>query len=110
MSTVTYVTPVAGTTAPTTTEAFRVKSLVATVAMVAADTTAVITHNWGLTAAEAADLQPWIRYYFTASGTIAPIITFALTDTNSITITKLSVADQSGTLVVILERPFSKQL
>lgn len=96
-----------GTTAPTQAQSATVNAVVAQVSMADTDTTATVTHNFGLTAAQAAALQPYITHYIQSLGsnTTAPVFTFALTNTNVITVNKVSNTGTGGTLVVIVRRP-----
>lgn len=107
MSTVTYAYPVSGNTAPTAVQAFNSNMLTANVVMVDADTTAVLTHNWNLSTAQLANLWPTIQYYAGVAGTVVPILSFALTNSVSVTMTKVSASGSNGTYVVILMRPHS---
>ena len=102
---VTYQYPVIGTTAPTAIQASVVSSLTCQVSMGDTDTTGVIAHNWGLSAAQNTALQPWIvGPWLQTPGTAVPILSFALS-TNTVTITKVSATGSGGTYVVTLQRP-----
>ena len=103
-----YATPVSGTVAPTATQAVG-NSLTCQVGMADADTTATITHNWGLTAANNTALYPWINWYLSTAGTAIPILSFALS-TNTVTITKASAAGSGGTYNVVVQRPYSPNI
>lgn len=87
--TTTYSYPVAGTTAPTAAQSSAVNAVVSTVIATAdADTTATITHNFGLSASELSNGFPIVI--------ITPLLSNAITSgwyasavaTNSITLTK----------------------
>ena len=99
-----------GTTAPTTSQAQVVNSIIAQVFMADTDTTATITHNFQLTAAQLAALYPWICWYvaqFTSSNVqVQPLLSFAL-GTNTVTITKASATSSGGTYNVIVQRPWT---
>ena len=97
-----------GTVAPTTAQVATVNAVVASVAFADADTIATFTHNFGLTAAQAACLQPYLQWYNdgTSLGTVAPFFTFTRT-TNVITINKTSVVGSNCTIIVIVRRPMS---
>lgn len=101
---VTYQYPVIGTTAPTAIQASVVSSLACQVSMGDTDTTGVITHNWGLSAAQNTALQPWLSVWLQTPGTLVPILSFALS-TNTVSITKVSATGSGGTYVVTLQRP-----
>ncbi len=73
-----------------------------------ADTTAVITHNWQLTTAQLNNLWPTIQWYLAVAGTANPILSFALTNSIAVTMTKNSSVGTGGTYTVILMRPFSE--
>lgn len=108
MSTVVYAYPVSGATAPTQLQALNCNMLTATVQFSDADTTATITHNWKLTAAQLANLWPVVASYISTAGTLAVNYTFALTDSSTVTVAKASTATGAGsTLTVNLQRPHS---
>jgi hypothetical protein len=72
------------------------------------DTIATITHNWQLSTAQLANLWPTIKSYLnTNGGTLLPILTWALTNSVAVTITKVSATGSGGTTTVVLERPHS---
>jgi len=111
-ATVTYAFPVAGTTPPTAAQAFNCNSLTANVTFLDADTTALITHNWGLTTAQLNNLWPWADFYPSALGTatVAIYMSLALTNSVAVTLNKATTGAGTGvgaTWVVILERPHS---
>ena len=93
-----------GTTAPT---ASQVGSMVAgTLAFADADTTITITTNFGLTAAQNLQLQPWVTYAWNAvnaATTAAPALTTSLS-TNSITLGKTNLTGSGGTAYVWIQR------
>jgi hypothetical protein len=99
-----------GTTAPTITQSQTVQAVVVTINMADADTTAVITHNMQNSAAQLAALQPYIQWYLSAmvaGATAAPLLTFALTSGNVVTVTKAAASSSGGTFIVIVRRPYS---
>jgi hypothetical protein len=107
-STVTYAYPVSGTTAPTATQSAAVNSLTAQVNFGDGDTTATVTHNWGLTTAQANNQWPWVDYYWQNPGTATCTLQIALTNTNAITVTKSNTSvGTGGTICVVLQRPHS---
>lgn len=103
--TITYKHPVSGTTAPTLAEALAANSLVAELVAADADTTAAIVHNWKLSTAELNKYFPLVGYYVSGAGTANPIVSFALSDSSTVTMTKVSAAGSGGTYVVVLSRP-----
>lgn len=107
MSTVTYAYPVAGTVAPTILQALGCNMLTAQVVTNDADTTAVFTHNWQLSTAQLNNLWPLVSYTLNAPGTAAPLLSFALTNSIAVTMTKNSLVGTGGTFTVVLLRPFS---
>lgn len=112
MSTVNYRYLVAGaltatTTAPTATQSFNFNSLLAQVVLSDADTTAALTHNWGLSATEQSLLYPLVASYVTNIGTAGLTFTFTLTDGNTVTLGKASAAGSGCTMVAELLRPNS---
>lgn len=107
VATVTYNFPVAGATAPTVAQAAGCNSLTCQVNMADADTTGTITHNWQLTTAQLANLWPLISVRGQDSGTGSPVLSFALTNSVAVTVTKQTNAGSGGTYVVTLLRPHS---
>ena len=105
--TITYADPVIGATAPTQAQASAAQSVTATVYLADGDTTATITHNWQLTAAQLAKLRPWVIVLPMAGMTVYPGLTWALA-TNTVVVSKASTATGSGgTINVVLMRPWS---
>src|ERR1700676_3495601 len=106
--TITYTYPVAGTTAPTIAQALQCNMVVATINWSDSETTALLTHNWGLSAAQAANLWSTviIDYLSGSTTTLPQAITVLLTNTNVVTIGKSTIVGGQGTLVVTLLRPF----
>jgi len=109
---VTYTYPVPNNTpsaTPPTAAVMKLsQSLQAQVNFADADTTAVVTHNWGLPLSDLTSLFPTIKFYLQTAGTAGnPVITWALTNSNMVTLTKTAGAGTGGTLVVELERPWS---
>jgi hypothetical protein len=100
-----------GTTAPTATQSQTVNAVVVQLTMGDTETTATITHNFGLTAAQAAALQPYIQWYIssltTNTGTWPLFLAFALTNTNVVTVTKATDTGTGGVYTVIIRRPYS---
>jgi hypothetical protein len=106
-ATVSYLYPVAGSTPPTSRQIQLLSMLTATVHFGDTDTTAVITHNMNLTQAQLNNGWPLILPYINAPGTVVPLLSFALTDSNNVTITKASTTGTNCTLSVTLLRPDS---
>ena len=103
-ATVTYQWPVANTTvAPTAAQtAYLVQG---TLAWLDADTTATITHNFGLSAAEITALFPAVElvYDSTNAGTVNGVISVVST-ANVLTFAKASAAGTGGTLRFSLQK------
>lgn len=113
-TTITYLFPVASTTtAPTAIESSRVPTVVAQVVFVDADTTAALTHNFGIaTAAGFAGLQPNIAQGFPqvildwiATSTVVATIGYTNTSGNVVTLTKASLLGTAGTMFVTISKP-----
>lgn len=96
-----------GITPPTQAQAVQVQAVVATVAMADTDTTAAITHNMAISTAGLAAQQPYITWYISTPGTALPLLSFALTDANTVTVNKTSLTGSGGTYTVIIRRPYS---
>jgi hypothetical protein len=96
-----------GITAPTKAQAVQVQAVVALVAMADTDTTATITHNMNISTAGLAAQQPYISHYISTPGTALPLLSFALTDANTVTVNKTSLTGSGGTYTVIIRRPYS---
>jgi hypothetical protein len=96
-----------GIVAPTKAQAVQVQAVVALVAMADTDTTATITHNMNISTAGLAAQQPYISHYISTPGTALPLLSFALTDANTVTVNKTSLTGSGGTYTVIIRRPYS---
>jgi len=97
-----------GTTPPTAGQATQCAQQTVNVSCTDADTTINITHNFGLTAAQAAVYQPQlIGPYLTANGTgtTLPAITWSFSNTNVLVGTKTSIAGSGCTFNVVLRYP-----
>lgn len=115
--TITYTSQFAGygtNTAPTAVQASQLQEQTAQVFFADADTQAVPIHNWGSlpgASSWASFLHPQIIFYAaqnTSSTSFETGFTFGLSNTNSITINKLSViAGSGGTYNLIMRRPHS---
>ncbi len=111
--TVTYTYPVAGTTAPTALQASNANAVVADVVATAdADTTAVVTHNFGLTAAQLANGFPLVNEVPTLSQALTAMSGWvnSANAANTSTFTKLASVgsgNASAQLRVTIQRPFS---
>ena len=107
-STVTYLGPGSGTTAPTAAQASNVQSMSATVNFADADTTATITHNFNSSTAALAALRPCVSLYCASGGTAYPALSWAL-GANAVVITKGNTTTGSGgTYNVVIQRPHSE--
>ncbi len=102
---VTYCYPVAGTTAPTLAQMFGLSLMTCQVSMVDTSTTVAITHNMALTLAQGSNQFPLIGAYVQTPGTAVPSLAFGLTDSNHITLNKLTGAGSGGTYCVFVMRP-----
>jgi hypothetical protein len=109
MSTVIQTYPIAGTF-PTSAQAVSCNTQISRVVLADADTVAVLTHNWGLTAAQAAAFLPLVSYYVENIGATFPPVSFTLTDTNTVSVNKTATTGSGSTLVVVLQRPLSSTL
>ena len=111
--TVTYTYPVEGATAPTALQASQTNVVGATITASAdADTTATITHNFGLTAGQIAAGFPLISLVPTLSQALTALSAWAVSSitANTVVLTKLaSTGSGSGTpqLSVQIQRPHS---
>lgn len=99
------------TTAPTAVQASQVTMMTAAVAIGDAETFALFTHNWGLSASFPSFLFPVIQYrqsdFGTGPSTQLGNLTFNISNTNVITINKLAGVGNGGTFIVTLMRPHS---
>ena len=107
--TVTYATPVAGTSAPTAAQVYGLGLITAQVNCADTDTVIVITHNFGLNAQELLDLFPFAIVNNIAGATTYPQYTFT-TATNTLTIGKASTSGTGGTFDVCVWRPPTNQI
>lgn len=111
--TVTYLSPVAGTVAPTALQASNCQQIVADIVATAdADTTATVTHNFGLSAADLAAGDPRITLTPLLSQALTALSGWAVTTiaTNSLTLTKLTSVgsgNANAQLRVSVQRPHS---
>jgi hypothetical protein len=112
--TVTYLCPLSvqgTTTGPTAAQAAAAQELCATVIATAdADTTATITHNWGLSVASLALGHPWIILRETgATSNLSSWYVSSIT-TNTVVLTKLAATGSGASgaqLTVTLSKPNS---
>lgn len=104
---VVYAYPVTGTVAPTAAQAAACNMITATVLYADADTTATVTHNFSLTAAQLANLWPVVGITQNGGGTPSPLLSVTLA-ANTIVLAKQSTAAGSGgTVIVNIQRPHS---
>lgn len=110
--TITYAYPVAGTTPPTALQALGCNAVTATVNWSDSEVSAVITHNFKLSAAQLANLFPLVQVVLLGGSTttLAPVITVTLTDSSTVTIGKTTVVGTQGTLLVTIMRPMSSMV
>jgi hypothetical protein len=99
-----------GIVAPTAAQSANVNAIRAAVSMADTDTTATITHNWGLSAAQLAAGYPDLSFYVNSFGTanlpVMAVISFSLS-ANAVTITKLSATSSGAVLNCRVLRPWS---
>lgn len=69
------------------------------------DTTAAVTHNMQISAADLGSLFPVVRVLASSLGTNPAFITVALTNSNVITLSKISQVGSNGTFNVYVLRP-----
>lgn len=98
--------PIAGTF-PTSAQAVNYNTQISRVVMADGDTIAVLTHNWMIPAAQLAAFFPLISFYVENVGATYPPVSFALTDSNTVTVNKSGTTGSGGTYVVTLQRPYS---
>lgn len=107
-STVTYQYPVSATTvAPTAAQAGTTSIITASVQLGDTDTTATVTHNWGMTAAQNTALFPNVNIQQSNTPTTAIPVVVATLGTNTITLTKASATGSSTTVIVTVMKPHS---
>lgn len=110
---VTYLTPVAGITAPTTAQASQADTVVADiVASADADVTATVTHNMQISAADLAAGFPLVSIIPTLSQALAALSSWSVTTiaTNTVVLTKLATAgsgNAAAQLRVTVLRPWA---
>ena len=97
-----------GTTPPTQAQALNENMLNATLNWADSDTTATLTHNWNLSAAEQSALLPIVSVMPAQSNTGTTVVAVSLPQgTNAVTLTKLANVGSGGTVVVYMLRPNS---
>ena len=101
--------PLAGTF-PTSAQAFDCNTQINRCVFADTDTTLTLTHNWGLSVAQLAQFLPLISFYIQNPGVSYPVVSFALTDSNTVTMAKTIATGSGGTFVVIMLRPLSSTL
>jgi hypothetical protein len=105
--TLAYLYPGSGTVAATATQAAGASMQTATITFADADTTAVVTDNWGFDAAALARGCPVCTFEQIAGGSPSPLLTVTKA-TNTVTVGKQSTAAGSGgTVQITLNRPNS---
>jgi hypothetical protein len=107
--TITYEYPVAtaGTVPPTVLQSLGANMVNALVNWLDADTTTLLTHNFGMSTADLTSLFPVvvINNVVGVTTTVAPVITVGLTNSNAVTIGKGTIVGTQGTLSVNVFRP-----
>jgi len=98
-----------GVTPPTAAQSQTVNAVVADVVMLDAETTATITHNLAVSTRQLAALQPYVTVGIVSGGTAAPVLAYALTDVNTVTLNKTGTitTGTGGTYRVVIRRPHS---
>lgn len=99
-----------GTTAPTAIQSRSQPSVAAQVNMADNDTSAVVTHNWGLTAAQLALLEPYVTItmeVFTTQNVPVAWIYQVTFNANNIVITKQNATSSGGTARAVIRRPWT---
>lgn len=100
-------------TAPSAAQAQQVATMTALVGFTDTDTTWTFTHNWGLSAAEAAALFPTVIVnpvsgVQAVATAVAPVIAVNVTSsTNVVTFTKLQATGSGMVVSITLRRPHS---
>lgn len=107
-ATINYKYPVSASIAPTAQQVYGLGIVTAQVNFGDTDASAVVTHNFGLSANELADLFPAVIVDPTAGGTTFPQFTYTKA-TNAVTINKASTSGTGGTFDVIILRPHTNQ-
>lgn len=92
-------------TPPTHTAVRRISSVAVQVIFGDGDTTFSIVHNFSLSLAKLAKLQPWICWHWTIPGTAPGTISFIGVDGNTVSINKAAGAGTGGILTVVVQRP-----
>lgn len=108
---VTYAFPTVGATAPTQAKMKTNQVFTAQVNFADNDTTATVTHNWGSPLSDyGTALFPLLSWYGATLGTAGlPALSFALTNSVAVTITKVAGAGTGGTITLNLWRPWSAE-
>lgn len=109
--TVTYTWPVQGTVPPSVATMRKHQVEIAQVNFGDADTTALVTHNWQSPLSDyGTALFPMISWYAETVGTAGlPVVSFALTNSVAVTVTKAAGAGTGGTIVAEFWRLFSME-
>lgn len=105
--TVTYLYPATGTTPPSAAQMLLQNLLTVEINTLDADTAGVITHNWGLSAAETGFYRPIISVKSIVRETAGDFLTWALPETspNALAFNKTSGGGTGGTFIADLLRP-----
>ncbi len=108
---ITYEYPVAtaGTTPPTVLQSLGANMVNALVAWADADTTTLVTHNFGMSTADLTSLFPVvvINNVVGATTTVAPVFTVGLTNSLAVTLGKGTIVGTQGTISVNIFRPIA---
>lgn len=94
-----------GTTPPTAAQALNENMLNVQLNWADSDTTATLTHNWNMSAAEQTALLPITTIFPTQTNTNTTVVAVTAQGTNSITVGKQANAGSGGTYVVQMLHP-----
>jgi hypothetical protein len=95
---------VVSTVPPTAFQASQVSRIAAIVNFSAdTDTTALVTHNYGLTTNQSNNIQPDVGMYIGTSGTANGLFSAQLTNSVALTISKGATVAGSGTASVVVQ-------
>lgn len=106
---VTYAWPVVGANPPSLAIMKKHQTMQATVEFTDADTTAVVTHNFGSPNSDLSSFFPIPKFYLVTQGTGPfPVISIVLTNSVALTLAKQAGLGTGGTILLTVERLFSE--
>ena len=94
-----------GTTPPTLAQALNENMLNVLLNWADSDTTATLTHNWNMSAAEQTALLPLMSIFPTQTNTNTTVVAVTAQNTNTVTVGKQANAGSGGTYVVQMLHP-----